>query len=171
MSFPLTAIEKQAKTHAILCTTGFLILLPVGVLVARFTRTFTNRYAKFDVPRCVYFLLIWLPSRWWAAHFIIQFLISGPVIFAGWYMGHKTADQLQTGHFFDPHQKTGLALLILYVAQLLLGIVIHYFKFPSLFRGRRPPQNFLHVFLGLVIFILAAFQVRAVCVSMRSVAN
>lgn len=136
----MTPLEKKAKAHAILCTTGFLILLPIGVLVARFTRTSTN--------------------RWWTAHWIIQLVISGPVIFAGWAMGHQTADTLNMGHFVDTHQKTGLALLALYVVQVVLGILIHFFKFPSLFRARRPPQNYLHVFLGLVIFILAAFQVH-----------
>lgn len=41
--FPLTDMERRARNHAVLCTTGFLILLPVGVLVARYIRTFTNR--------------------------------------------------------------------------------------------------------------------------------
>ncbi|KAG6810213.1 hypothetical protein H0H92_012859 [Tricholoma furcatifolium] len=137
ISFPLTPLEKTAKTHAILCTTGFLILLPIGALVARFARTFS--------------------TRWWTAHFIIQFLISGPVIYAGWYKGHQTAVTLNMGQFVDTHQKTGLALLILYVVQLLLGAFIHFIKLPA-FRGRRSPQNYFHVFLGLVIFVLAAFQ-------------
>ncbi|KAF8068669.1 eukaryotic cytochrome b561-domain-containing protein [Lyophyllum atratum] len=138
--FPLTPLEEKAKTHAILCTTGFLVLLPIGVLVARFTRTFTK--------------------RWWTAHWIIQLVISGPVILTGWAMGHQTTDTLNLGHFIDTHQKTGLTLLVLYAVQVLLGIFVHFFKFPSLFRGRRPPQNYFHVFLGLVIFILAAFQVH-----------
>ena len=43
ITFPLNDIERRARNHAILCTTGFLILLPVGVLVARYTRTYTNR--------------------------------------------------------------------------------------------------------------------------------
>jgi len=38
-TFPLSS----AKTHAILSSIGFLILLPVGVLVARYVRTFTPR--------------------------------------------------------------------------------------------------------------------------------
>ncbi|KAG6853356.1 hypothetical protein C0991_005030 [Blastosporella zonata] len=101
-----------------------------------------------------------LPLRWWTAHWIIQLLVSAPIIFAGWAKGHQTAQTLSLGHFVDTHQKTGLALLILYVAQLLLGMFIHFYKFPSIFHGHRPPQNYLHVFLGLVIMILAAFQVH-----------
>ncbi|KAF5375724.1 hypothetical protein D9615_009353 [Tricholomella constricta] len=136
---PLTPLEQKAKAHAILSTIGFLILLPIGVLVARFTRTFSN--------------------KWWTAHWIIQLAISGPVIFVGWALGYQTTETLKMGHFMDAHQATGLALIILYLVQLVLGTFIHYFKFPSLFRGRRPPQNYFHVFLGLVIFILAAAQV------------
>ncbi|RDB30646.1 hypothetical protein Hypma_005765 [Hypsizygus marmoreus] len=138
-SLPLTDLEKKAKIHAILCTTGFLIFLPIGVLVARYTRTFTN--------------------KWWTAHAVIQLLISAPVIFAGWTLGHQTADTLGLGHFIDTHQKTGLSLLVLYVVQLLLGLVVHFLKLPW-FRGRRPLQNYVHVLLGLVIFIVAAFQVH-----------
>lgn len=36
---PLSDIEKRARNHAILCTIGFLILLPIGTLVARYSRT------------------------------------------------------------------------------------------------------------------------------------
>ena len=32
--------------HAILCTIGFLILLPAGALLARYARTFTNVWFK-----------------------------------------------------------------------------------------------------------------------------
>lgn len=99
-------------------------------------------------------------SRWFTAHWIIQLIISGPVIFAGWSMGYNTSEQLQLGHFVDPHQKMGLTLLILYVVQVVIGALIHFVKMPSFFRGRRPPQNYFHVFLGLVIFILAESQVN-----------
>ncbi|KAJ8075840.1 hypothetical protein PM082_021472 [Marasmius tenuissimus] len=139
--FPLSPIERQVRQHAILCATGFLILLPVGVLVARYTRTFTN--------------------RWFSMHAAFQTFVAGPVIFTGWYYGWKSAEELQTGHFIDPHQKMGLALLILYVAQLLVGIFVHWVKTPSPFgTGTRPPQNYFHGFLGLAIFVLAASQVH-----------
>jgi len=55
----------------------------------------------------------------------------------------------------------GLALLILYVIQLSLGLFIHYVKLRSPFgAGTRSPQNYFHVFLGLVILALAAEQVH-----------
>ncbi|KAF9067966.1 hypothetical protein BDP27DRAFT_1225111 [Rhodocollybia butyracea] len=140
-TFPLTFLEVQAKNHALLSTIGFLILLPFGVLVARYARTFTP---------------VWFP-----VHAAFQLLFSGPVIFAGWYYGHRTATLMGLPHFNDPHEKTGLALLILYVIQLVLGLFTHFVKLPSPFgAGTRSPQNYFHVFLGLVILVVAAEQVH-----------
>lgn len=70
-----------------------------------------------------------------------------------------TTSQLAQPHFVDPHQKMGLVLLILYILQVVLGAFIHYVKIPSLSRGHRPLQNYLHAILGLVIFVIAASQV------------
>lgn len=83
------------------------------------------------------------------------------MIFAGWYYGHQATKTFGTPNFTDPHEKMGLALLILYVIQLSLGLFIHYVKLRSPFgAGTRSPQNYFHVFLGLVILALAAEQVR-----------
>lgn len=89
----------------------------------------------------------------------MQFVISGPVIFAGWAMGYRTATTLELQALHDPHQKIGIALLALYVTQLLLGTFAHFVKMPTLFRGHRPPQSYLHVVLGLAIIALAGYQV------------
>jgi len=139
-SLPLSPIEMKARTHALLCSTGFLILLPLGVLLARYTRTFTN--------------------HWFWGHAVMQLVISGPVIFAGWAMGHELMNELELESLHDPHKNIGIALLAMYATQLLLGAIIHAFKMPGLFRGHRPPQNYLHVALGLAILALAAYQVH-----------
>jgi len=137
---PLTYYEVKARNHALLCTIGFLILLPLGALLPRIIRTFTQ--------------------RWWIAHFVIQFLLAGPIIFAGWALGYQTANELFTGpRFSDPHEKIGLALLILYLIQLFFGLFIHFVKIPF-FHGHRPPQNYFHAILGLAILALAAYQVH-----------
>jgi len=136
----LTSLEVHARNHALLCSIGFLILLPLGALVPRYTRT--------------------LRYKWFHAHWPIQFLIAGPIIFAGCALGHQTTSMLETGHFQDPHQKIGLSLLILYVVQLSIGVFVHFFKLPELFRGYRPPHSYFHVFLGLTIIILAQYQVH-----------
>ncbi|KAJ8509441.1 hypothetical protein ONZ45_g8384 [Pleurotus djamor] len=137
---PLLAHEKKAIPHAILCTIGFLIILPIGSLVARYLRTFTH--------------------NWFWFHAIWQFLVGGPIIFAGWALGRETTNLLQEPHYNDPHKKTGLALLILYILQLTLGAVIHWYKPTVFFKGVRPPQNYLHAVLGLIILALAAYQVH-----------
>jgi len=140
ISFPLSPIEIKARNHAIVCTVGFLILLPLGVLLARYARTFTR--------------------RWFWGHAVMQFVISGPVIFAGWALGDQLSKELEMQSLHDPHQQIGIALLALYVTQLLIGVFIHYVKMPGLFRGHRPPQNYIHVMLGLAILALAAYQVH-----------
>jgi len=140
MSTPLLPLEILARNHGILCATGFLVILPIGVLVARYTRT--------------------LPYKWFYAHWIIQLVIAGPVIGVGWSFGYKTTVMLEQGHFVDPHQKIGLSLIILYVLQIIIGGLVHFFKFPTLFRGYRAPHNYFHVVFGLAIFILAQYNVH-----------
>lgn len=161
ITFPLTPLERQAKTHALLCSVGFLVLLPTGVLIARLTRTLNYKYGLNHSP---------LPSflrtndsvnsnRWFWPHWLFQFVIAAPVIFAGYARGHQLTTLLGQGHFKDPHEKMGVTLLALYIVQLLLGMFVHYAKFPKVFRGYRPPHAYLHALLGLVILILAQWQV------------
>lgn len=138
---PLSQVEKDARNHALLCSIGFLILLPLGSLTARYLRTLTN--------------------GWWFGHWLTNFVVAGPVIFAGWALGYKTTNEGFTGgHFNDPHKRIGLTLLILYCIQLLLGMFIHFFRVPFLFVGHRPPQNYFHAIFGLIILALAAYQVH-----------
>jgi hypothetical protein len=92
---------------------------------------------------------------------IINFLLAGPIILAGIGTGIRFTNSVMTGgNFVDPHKKTGLALLILYVSQVILGFFIHYFKTPRVMDGRRPPQNYFHVALGLIILAVAFEQVH-----------
>ncbi|KAJ7189428.1 hypothetical protein GGX14DRAFT_529703 [Mycena pura] len=136
----LLPIEVKARNHGIILAVGFLVLLPIGVLIARYTRTFT--------------------PHWFWSHAFIQLVISGPVIFYGWAQGYQVARQLELQNLNDPHHKIGIALLTLYVTQLLLGAFVHFVKLPRLFRGHRPPWSYLHVALGLAILALAAYQVH-----------
>ncbi|KAJ7204511.1 hypothetical protein GGX14DRAFT_647408 [Mycena pura] len=138
--FPLQPVEIKARNHGIILAVGFLILLPIGVLIARYTRTFN--------------------PHWFWSHASIQLVLSGPVIFYGWAQGYQVARQLELQNLNDPHQKIGIALLALYVTQLLLGAFVHFVKLPRLFRGHRAPWNYLHVALGLAILGLAAYQVH-----------
>lgn len=104
----LSASQKKIRTHGILMSVGFLVLLPLGVFIARFSRTIPS-----------------LKNRWFTAHWFVQFVLSGPIIFAGWALGHQFAGDV---HYQDNHTRAGLALLILYLVQLVWGTIIHFFK-------------------------------------------
>jgi uncharacterized membrane protein len=124
--------------HAIFLTLGFLVSLPAGALLARYIRTFT--------------------PKWFTGHWIVQFLIAGPVILIGFALGVRAVAETGGEHFDDRHKRLGLALFILYFVQIFLGAIIHYVK--SKTRTSRPPQNYMHAVLGLVIIALSFYQVR-----------
>ncbi|KAG8895682.1 hypothetical protein FRC01_012249, partial [Tulasnella sp. 417] len=91
----LSASQRKIRTHGILMSIGFLVLLPLGVFIARYSRT---------IP--------FLKDKWFTAHWFVQFVLSGPIIFAGWALGYQFAGDV---HFQDNHTRAGLALLILYL--------------------------------------------------------
>ena len=67
----------------------------------------------------------------------------------------------------------GLVLFILYLAQVLLGVFIHWVKIPRRWThllGHRP-QNIIHVMLGLTILALASSAQTASRRSARPVPN
>ncbi|CAK5282808.1 unnamed protein product [Mycena citricolor] len=154
ISNPLSPLEVLARTHAILCTVGFLILyLSVSSSL--------DTSAPSPAGEC-FCLLPAAPSD------RLRKAGSGATPPAARHLGSRdlrwlgggaqAAKQLGFLTVHDPHQKIGVALLALYVFQLLVGIVIHFFKCAGLFRGHRPPQNYIHVLLGLTILALAAYQ-------------
>lgn len=53
---PLLPYQRIIVAHAIFCIVGFLVLLPVGALLARYLRTFT--------------------STWFTGHWVTQFAIG-----------------------------------------------------------------------------------------------
>ncbi|KAI9061725.1 CBD9-like protein [Trametes sanguinea] len=139
---PLQPFQKMIIAHALLCTIGFLILLPAGGLLARYARTFTN--------------------IWFTGHWIFQFGLAGPVIVAGVGLGIGAVSKAGAPHLNDDHKKWGVAIFVLYFAQLVLGAIIHWVKPTSWTVGRRRPlQNYLHAIFGILIVGLAFYQVRS----------
>ncbi|KZV79345.1 hypothetical protein EXIGLDRAFT_661129 [Exidia glandulosa HHB12029] len=134
----LRIYESMIKAHAVMFGIAFLVLLPSGALVARLTRTW-NRF-------------------WFPAHWLIQFFLAGPLVVAAFGVAVSAVKRHRTGHFNDTHKKVGLALFILYIVQCAIGAFIHFVKSPK--RTRRPPQNYGHAIVGLVIFGLALYQVH-----------
>jgi len=127
-------------SHAIVCVVGFALLLPSGVLLARYLRTFT--------------------PTWYTGHWIAQFGIAGPVIIAGFVLGFKASGKEEATQW-DTHKKTGVVLFALYLFQCSLGAFIHYVK-PKNFVTivGRQPQNYFHAVFGLAIIALAMYQIR-----------
>ncbi|KAG8897988.1 hypothetical protein FRC01_011075, partial [Tulasnella sp. 417] len=80
---PLTDSEKTIRTHGILMTTGFLLFLPLGIFIARFSRT---------IP--------FLKDKWFTAHWFVQFIVSAPIIVSGWFIAYNYVGQ---DHFRDGH--------------------------------------------------------------------
>ncbi|KAJ7252105.1 hypothetical protein B0H12DRAFT_624354 [Mycena haematopus] len=134
---PLTPYQRMVVIHAVLCVIGFALLLPCGVLLARYLRTFS-------------------PS-WYTGHWIAQFGIAGPIIIAGVVMGFKASGPV--GYkLMDTHKKTGIVLFALYFAQCFIGALIHYLKPRN--ATSRPPQNYFHAVLGIAIIALSMYQIR-----------
>jgi len=136
---PLLKYQRLIVAHAVLCTVGFLGILPLGALVGRYLRTVT--------------------TTWLKAHWIIQFFVAGPIIVAGFALGVQSVQEAGSGHLNDRHKQCGLVLFILYFVQSTFGLVIHKFK-PRSSIKRRPLHNYLHPILGLLIIALALYQVR-----------
>jgi len=136
--FQLQYYQKLVIGHAILCSLGFLLFLPIGALLARYFRTFS--------------------SSWFQGHWIVQFAIGGTIILTGIAMGIGAVASAGAPHLNDVHKRWGVALFMLYLAQCGLGAFIHWVK-PKVPRGR-PPQNYMHAVLGLTIIGLAFYQVR-----------
>ncbi|KAF9506810.1 hypothetical protein BS47DRAFT_1352402 [Hydnum rufescens UP504] len=128
--------------HATTISIGFLILLPIGALVARY-RT--------------------LNPFWFNIHYFIQTL-AALLIIIGFALGVRSKKDA-----YDPgrgnsniHNGLGIALFVIYIVQFGLGLVIHYIKpsAPPNARYHRPLQNYAHGFVGIVIIGLAFYQVR-----------
>ncbi|KAJ7773968.1 hypothetical protein B0H16DRAFT_1304278 [Mycena metata] len=137
-TFPLSPFENKARIHAHIMFFGYLIALPLGIFIPRYLRTFFR--------------------GWFWPHAIMNFFVTGPLIFTGFALGYQTTTTSGLPHFTDPHQKAGLALFIMYLIQICLGAFIHWIKFPFRFPGGRHPQNYLHAILGLSIIGLASWQ-------------
>ncbi|KIY67078.1 hypothetical protein CYLTODRAFT_15119 [Cylindrobasidium torrendii FP15055 ss-10] len=135
---PLTQPQRMFVAHAILCIVGFLFFLPLGSLLARYARTFTE--------------------KWFLSHWVVQWVLAGTCIVAGFALGVAGVSRVGAPHFTNTHSKLGLALFILWLIQCTLGALIHFVK-PK-FSLRRPPQNYVHAVIGLSIIAIAFYQVR-----------
>lgn len=161
--FPaLLPYQKMLMAHAILSGIGFLVILPTGILVARWGRLVTD--------------------SWFKIHWTFQAVLAIPVIASGWFLAVAGIVKKEGRHFDDTHKVIGLVLIGAYALQLLLGIHIHIFKpkggrqprpiplsavgkrsnvFQLIVTSGRPLQNYSHAIIGLAIIALSFYQVGA----------
>lgn len=83
-ALPLQTFEKLIIVHAVLSVTGFLVLLPVGSLIARWGRT--------------------ISENWFYYHWTTQVILSIPVIVVGWALGPLSVAVQGTVHANDAHK-------------------------------------------------------------------
>lgn len=81
---PFASHERLVIGHGLLVTLGFLVLLPMGSLIARWSRTFT--------------------PKWFKIHRALNFYVALPVIVIGWALGPVAVMNAQASHLFDAHQ-------------------------------------------------------------------
>jgi hypothetical protein len=169
---PLSPVEIVLRNHAILCSIAWLILLPLGAVLARYLRTFTPLVrALLAFARAAAALT--RTHSWFWIHAVIQLVFSAPIFYAGWQRGAKIArfefadtHQVRASApprrplTLTPPQRVGLAMLILYTLQLVLGLFIHFVKLPVRWPGGRSPQNYLHVAIGIALLALGSFNVH-----------
>lgn len=82
-STPLTKVDRMIIAHAIFGVIGFLFLLPLGALVARYFRTST--------------------STWFRIHQTIQSFVAGPIIIVGFALGVSVVADTDGDHFDSTH--------------------------------------------------------------------
>ena len=81
---PWGSHEKLIVVHAVFVSVGFLVLLPSGSLVARWTRTIT--------------------PKWFRAHSMINMTFGLPIILIGWIFGPIAVANHDDPHFVTAHQ-------------------------------------------------------------------
>lgn len=155
--------------HAALSAAGFLILLPLGTLVARYSRVFT--------------------AKWFNAHWFVNVVLGIPLICVGWALGPLAVAQQGREHILTAHLVTirtlsystwscadengrsrcsphwlaqicGVVLVVLYIFEIALGTLIHLRRPKN--GASHPSRNVIHVVLGLAVFGLSIYEVCVV---------
>jgi len=83
---PLTNAQRMLAAHGIIMTMAFLIILPLGAIFVRLTRT-------------------WIPGRiWFATHWVFQWPLAGALIAVGFGLGVYVVQQAGKPHFSSDHK-------------------------------------------------------------------
>lgn len=138
IAIPLTPSQKVLAAHGIILTIAFLIILPLGALQARLFRTI-------------------IPGKiWFGLHWILQWPVAALLMIIGLILGVVETHKLKLPD--SNHKTVGVILTALYVIQCVYGGIIHFVK-PARPNGR-PPQNYGHAILGILVIGLSFKQVH-----------
>ncbi|KAK4052788.1 hypothetical protein OIV83_002075 [Microbotryomycetes sp. JL201] len=135
-----TKRDMYIIAHAVLGSLALMLMTPLAIMIARFLRG----------------------SAWYPFHAGLNMLAAAMVIASFGIGVYVTGDN----HFEDTHQIVGLVLFILFVLQVIGGIVAHNRKFivnphaklPTL--SNKGPVRYGHIVLGLAVVALGWFQVH-----------
>ncbi|KAI8998855.1 hypothetical protein BD414DRAFT_512420 [Trametes punicea] len=122
--------------YATFSALGFLVFLPIGALLARWTRVYS--------------------PRWLSAHCVISAMLGLPAVCIGWALGPLAVAQEGKAHVVTAHLICGIVLFGLYLGDVGLGTVVYMHRKDI---ASHPARNIVHVLLGIVIFGLSVFQV------------
>ncbi|KAJ6457373.1 hypothetical protein C8R45DRAFT_943318 [Mycena sanguinolenta] len=137
--------DKFIIVHATLACVATLFTAPAAILIGRYFRT----------------------RRWWFnTHLILQTLTAALIV-PSFALGiqsiaHNGHGNQLTGKKADPHHDFGLAVLILFLVQFLLGVGAHYTHsagyvkdnvFPTLTTPKNPLRH-VHVVFGIIMTAL-----------------
>ncbi|KAI9510101.1 hypothetical protein F5148DRAFT_1147824 [Russula earlei] len=128
MALSFSEHEERARAHGILASVAFLIIVPLGVLIPRYLRTFSN--------------------RWWWAHWLINLLVAAPLIFAGWAMA-KSANNIS--QLSENHHSPVYCAISVWRGH-------PFRSHPVPLHPPSATPNYLHAGLGLLILALAGYQ-------------
>lgn len=78
------AHDMTLTAHAVLCFLGFLVILPLSTLLARWTRTRT--------------------TNWFRAHWVLNTVVGLPVVIIGWLLGPLSVSRQNRVHVVNEHQ-------------------------------------------------------------------
>ncbi|UZJ53198.1 hypothetical protein CBS101457_002518 [Exobasidium rhododendri] len=127
-------ITRIYLVHMIFMVVGWMLIAPLGILIARYGRTL---------------------FKWFPAHRGLQ-LFATLLIFIAFFLAIAAVGMTGGAHFAYTHNKVGLALFILLFVQIALGVGSH------AYRGKTGKRyiGYAHAPLGLVLFGLSVWQIH-----------
>lgn len=128
----LNRSNKLIIAHMVMMIVAWFILVPAGILIARYGRTF---------------------FKWFPYHRGIQ-IAAFVLVLIGFILIVVEVAQGGGGHFNNTHSQAGLAVFIIMIVQIILGAVGHRFK-------RFNPTRIVHVVIGLGVTVTAIWNSTA----------